>query len=135
MPTSQRGEVRRGNLVRLQQTFPQRRVAPRIVAAAFGKLRQRDAEFLREHADGVLKADLLVQLEKLEHVAADAAAETVEEPLLGVHVERRGLLVVERAVAFVRRARALQGYIFLHHRQDVGLHAQVVDELLREETH
>ena len=39
-------------------------------------------KLLRQHLDGVLEADLLVQLEELEDVAADAAAEAVEEPLV-----------------------------------------------------
>jgi len=42
-----------------------------------------------------------VQLEELEDVAADAAAETMEEALIRVDVERRGLLVVKRAVPLV----------------------------------
>ena len=63
-----------------------------LVRVALGELGQRHAEPLRQHPDRVREADLLVQLEELEHVAADAAAEAVEEPLVGVHVERRRLL-------------------------------------------
>ena len=80
-------------------------------------------------------ADLLVQLEELEHVAADAAAEAVEEPLVRVDVKRRRLLRMERTETLVRRARALQRHVLLHDLQDVGLHAQVVDELLGKQSH
>jgi hypothetical protein len=76
-----------------------------------------------------------VQLEELEDVAADAAAKAVEKSLVRVNVERGGLLVMERAVPFVGRARALQGYILLHNLEDVRLKAKVVDELLRKKAH
>jgi len=42
---------------------------------------------------------------------------------------------MERAVALIRRSRALQGYIFLHDLEDIGLQAQVVDELLGKQAH
>ena len=61
------------------------RAAPRRAARRRRRPRrlgQRDAELLRQHAHRVREADLLVQLEELEHVAADAAAEAVEEPLV-----------------------------------------------------
>ena len=98
-------------------------------------LGQRHAELLRQHPHRVLEADLLVQLEELEHVAADAAAEAVEEPLVGIDVERRRLLGVKRAEALVGRARPLQRHVLLHDLHDVRLQAEVVDELLRKQTH
>ena len=128
-------EVRRRDLVHLEQRLAQRRVAPRVVAVALGRLGQRDAELLREHPHRVLEADLLVQLEELEDVAADAAAEAVEEPLVGIDVERRRLLGVKRTAALVRRARALQRHVLLHDLHDVRLQAEVVDELLGKQTH
>src|SRR5205085_10631553 len=79
--------------------------------------------------------DLFVQLEELEHVAADAAPEAVKESLFGIDAERRRLLVVERAEALVLRAGTLQRHVLLHHLKDVGLQAQVVDELLRKQPH
>ena len=88
-----------------------------------------DAELLRQHPHRVLEPDLLVQLEELEHVAAGAAAEAVEEALLGIDDERRRLLRVERAQALVGRPRALERHVLLHDLQDVGLQAEVVDEL------
>ena len=120
--------------MRLEQPLAQRGIAPSLVGGAFG-LGDGDAELLRQHPHRILEADFLVQLEELEDIAADAAAETVEEALVGMNVERRRFFVMERAVALVRRPRPLQGYIFLDDRQDIGLQAKVVDELLREQTH
>src|SRR5581483_9636080 len=101
-------EVRRRDLVRLQQRFAQRAVPARLVGIAVGHLRQRHAEFLRQHSDGIGERDLLVQFEELEHVAADAAAEAVEEPFVRVDVERRRLLAVKRTEPLQRRPGTLQ---------------------------
>ena len=49
-------------------------IAARVVAVALGRLGQRHAELLRQHPHRVLEADLLVQLEELEHVAADVCS-------------------------------------------------------------
>ena len=106
-----------------------------VVVTALASLGQRDAELLREHPDRVLEADLLVQLEELEDVAADAAAEAVEESLVRVDVKRRRLLPVKRTEPLVGRAGALQRDVLLHDLHDVRLQAQVVDELLRKQTH
>ena len=125
----------RGDLVDFEERLAQARVPLRIVARALGLLRDGDAELLREHAHGVLEADLLVKLEELEDVAADVAAEAVKEPFSGFDVERRRLLGVERTQALVGRARALQRHVLLDDLHDVRLQAQVVDELLRKETH
>ena len=124
-------EIGERNFVRLQQPFPQRRIAAAVVAVlARIRLGKCEADFLRQHPHGVLEPELLVELQELEHVAADAASEAVEEPLLRIHGERGRFLVVKRTVALVRRARTLQGYVFLHHLEDVGLQLQVVKELL-----
>jgi hypothetical protein len=84
---------------------------------------------------GLREADLLLKFHELEHVAADAAPEAVEEPLLAVHVERRCLLAVERAEPLPRRARLPERDMVLHHPYDVGLQPHVVDEGLGEEGH
>ena len=128
-------EVRRRDLVDLQQRLAQRGIPAGIVATALAWLGQGHADLLREHPHGVLKTDLLVQLEELEHVAAGAASEAVEEPLFRMHLKRRRLLGVERAEPLVRRPRALQRDVLLHNLQDVRLQAEVVDELLGEQTH
>ena len=126
--------VRGGEFVRFEQRLAKRAVAPRIVGGSLG-LGNRDAEFVREHPDRFGERDLLVQLEELEHVAAGVAPEAVKKALVGMDVERRRLLVVERAVSLVRRARALERHVLLDHGEDVRLQTQVVDELLRKQTH
>jgi hypothetical protein len=74
-----------------------------------------------------------VQLEELEHVAADAAAETVEEALVAVDVERRRLLAVKRTEPLVGGAGLLQRDVVADDHHDVGVVLQVVDELLGEQ--
>jgi hypothetical protein len=71
-----------------------------------------------------------VQLEELEHVAADAAAEAVEVALLAIDVERRRLLAVERTEPLVGGAGLLERDVILDDDDDVGVMLQVVDELL-----
>ena len=117
-------------LVHLQQPFALGGAGPLLVVLF--ELRHRHPEALRELLHRVLEADLLVQLEKLEDVAADAAAEAVKEPLVAIDVERRRLLAVKRAEPLVRGAGLLQRHVVLDHDDDVGVVLQVVDELLRE---
>ncbi len=127
-------EVCSRDLVHLQQRLAHAGVAAHLVAV-LARLGQRDAELLCEHPHGILKPDLLVQLEELEHIAADAAAEAVKEPLLRVDLKRGRLLGVERTEALVARARLPHRDVLLHDLQDVGLQAEVVDECLRKQTH
>ena len=77
--------------------------------------------------DSALREGLL----KAHEIAAEYFKEQLAAPVGG----RARAQLAERAVAFVRRPRALQRYVLLHHRQDVGLHAQVVNKCLGEETH
>ena len=56
-----------------------------LLAAAF-QFGDRNAEATREHAHRFVEADLFLQLDELEDVAADAAAEAVEEALVRVDV-------------------------------------------------
>ena len=117
----------------LQQGLALRRIA--ALAPVARQIRHGDAEPLRQHADGVGEAHLLLQLHELEDVAADAAPEAVEERLLTVHVERRRLLAVERAESFIGRAGFPERHVVLHHLHDVGLQTHIVDERLGEERH
>jgi hypothetical protein len=73
-----------------------------------------------------------VQLEKLEDVTTDAATEAMKEALVAIDVKRRRLLAVERAEAFICRARLLQRDVILDDDDDIGLVLQVVDETLGE---
>ena len=55
---------------------------PAVVAVMLRQFRQGHPRLLREHLHGVEKPDALLQLEKLEDVAAHAAAEALEEALV-----------------------------------------------------
>jgi hypothetical protein len=81
------------------------------------------------------KADFFVQLEELEHVAADAAAEAVEKAFIAIDLKRRRLLAVKRTQTFVIGARLFQRYVVLDHDDDVGLLLEIVDESLRKKGH
>ena len=114
----------------LEQRFALRGVGALLIALLhFG---QRHAESLREQLHRIGESDLLVQLEELEHVAADAAAEAMKEPLVTRDVERRRFLAVERTETLIRCTRLLQRHVVLDHDDDVGLLLEVVDESLRE---
>src|SRR5262245_12343675 len=105
----------------LQQRFPQRRVASRLFAV--DNFRDRDAEFLGEHAHRVLEANLFMQLQELEDIATNAAAKAVKKSLLGIDMERRCLLPMKRTQSLVGPARTLQRNVLLDDRQDVRLKA------------
>src|SRR5262249_44084529 len=98
-------------------------------------LGQCDPEALRQMLHRIEESKLLLQLEKLDHVAADAAAEAVKEALVAVDVERRRLLTVKWTQPFVRGSRLLQRHVVLDHDDDVRLSFQVLDEVRWEERH
>jgi hypothetical protein len=60
-------------------------------------LREREARTAGEMFHRLGKVQPFLQFEELESVAADAAAETVEDLLSRVHIERWRLFAVERA--------------------------------------
>ena len=64
--------------------------------AGFG---QRDAQLLRDQADGFREGDVLDLLDEAEDVSGNAAAEAVIELARGVDGERRRFLAVEGAEA------------------------------------
>src|SRR5262249_35529979 len=68
----------------------------------------------------------------LEHVAALAAAEAVEEGRLGAHVERRRLLLVERAQPLPRRPHLAQGDVVGDQADHVRRSPHLLDEAVRE---
>jgi hypothetical protein len=123
----------RGRLVHLQQRLTFDGVHPMLVARV--QLGQGHAKSLRQQLHRVLEADLLVQLEKFEHVATDAAAKTMKESLVAIDVERRRLLRMERTETFEGRAHLLQRHVVLHNRYDVGMTSHIVDEGLRKKCH
>src|SRR5262249_15964360 len=113
--------------------LPQPRVASRLIA--LDNVRDRDAELLGEHAHRVLEANLFMQLQELEDIAANAAPEAVKKSLLGIDMERRCLLPMKRTQSLVRPPRSLQRHVLLDDRQDVRLKAQVIDKGLGEQRH
>ena len=119
-----------GGLVHLQQRFALGGVGPLLIARLH--LGQRHAEPLRQQLDRVLEPNLLVKLEKLEHVTANPTAVAIEEALVAVHLERGRLLGVKRAESFVVGPRLLQRHVVLNHHHDIRVALQVIDERLWE---
>src|SRR5262245_60509058 len=117
----------------LQQRFPQPHVASRLVAV--DDFRDREAEFLGEHAHRVLEADLFMELQELEDIAANAAAEAMKKSLLGIDMKRRCLLPMKRTESLVSPSRTLQRYVLLDDRQDIGLKPKVINKGLGKECH
>jgi hypothetical protein len=105
-------------------------VLPRILGFGDGQAGSR-----RELAHRVGKRHLVVELDELDHVAADAAPEAVEETLLAVDVKRRRLLAMERAEPFPRHARLAQRHALLDDLHDVDVRLQVFDEVGGKERH
>jgi len=85
---------------------------------------------LYEKLHRVGKADFFVQLEELEHVAADAAAEAVEEALVAIDLEGRRLLAMKRTETFVIGARFFQRHVVLDHHDDVAREPRHVERQL-----
>ena len=117
--------------------FQQRLAVPvrfRVFLAVF-PLRDGQPESRRQLPHCLRERHFFVQLDELDHVTADAAAEALEVALVAVHVERRRLLAMERAQAFVRGSCPAERDALLHHLHDVGVRFQVVDERGREKRH
>src|SRR5581483_3221449 len=85
-----------GALVHVEQDAAKLRIA-RFGGRVVLLLRQRDAELLRDQANGLRKRDVLDLLHEGEDVARGVAPAAVEELARGVHRKRRRLLVVEGA--------------------------------------
>src|SRR5262249_40706398 len=128
-------KVLRGDLVRLEQPLAQARIPSRVVRRLAFRLGNRQSELPGEQPDGVLEADLFVQLEELENVAARLAPEAVKEPFLRIDVKRGRLLRMKRTESLERAAGSLQRDVLLDHLHDVRLQADVVDEALGEQAH
>jgi hypothetical protein len=92
--------------VHLQQRLALRRALATVVGGF--ELGNRDAESRRKQLDGVGKADVLLQLDKLEDITAAAATEAVEESTVAMNGERRRLFTVKRAQSLVVCPRLLQ---------------------------
>ena len=117
----------------LEQCLTFRRARPLVVGLF--RFWNRHAEALRELLDGIVEPDLLVELKKLDDVAARAAAKAVKEPLVPVDLKRRRLLTMERTEPLVVGPVLLQRHVVLDHHDDVCLVLQVVYEGLRVQSH
>src|SRR4029079_12569476 len=78
-----------------------------------------DAGTLRQHPQSLALVEVVHLLHEREDVALLVAAEAVVVPSLGVHLERRRLLRVERAEAFVDLSRSLEGHALADKSDDV----------------
>lgn len=94
-----RVELRRG---RVGRDEPAAAAAVALHAGGRAGVGDRVADPVGEQFDGLDEADVLDLLEERVHVAALAAAEAVEVPVVGADVKRRRLLVVKRAQALER---------------------------------
>ena len=69
---------------------------------------QLDAGLVRQHLDSANEIQMLDFADECDGIATLAAAKTLVEAELGIHVERRGLLVVERAKPHASAAHAFE---------------------------
>ena len=79
-----------------------------------------DTGAAREHADRFWIREILETLDELDDVAARAAAEALEETLVGVHVKRRPLLAVEGTQADEVGSAFLQLHVGSDEGTDIG---------------
>src|SRR5690606_21452162 len=86
----------------------------------------------REFAHRVLESETCTLHEEAEYIARLAAAEALVEALRGLNVERRCLLVMERAQRAELLAGALQVHLFADDLHDIGATAHLVDQMLRD---
>src|ERR1700674_4231075 len=77
--------------------------------------------------DRLRKAEALGEREELEDVAARAASEAIEESLVAIDMERRGLLAMKRAESFVALAGELERSDLRHEVDDVGRRSHLRD--------
>src|SRR5215213_5515600 len=87
-----------------------------------------NSEPVREMPHRFVEIDLFLQLDELEHVAADAAAEAIEEAAFAHDVERWRLLAVKRAQAFIGIAGFTQRDGVRNDGDNVGRRTDFVDE-------
>jgi hypothetical protein len=105
---------------------------PRVVLRPGSHTGKRYTPSPGEELDGLSETQLLIEHDELERVATRLTAEAVEELKLGVHGERRGLLVVEGAEALEPSSALLQRYVLGHEADDVTRVPDRRDEILRE---
>src|SRR6185503_14322195 len=111
-----------------QHLVPLLAVGPGLEAV----LRDRYPEPPRHRLDGLGEADALVEHDELEHVAALAAAEAVEEGRVLADVEGRCFLLMERAESLPGRAHLAQAHLLGDVAHDVGRAPDLLHEAVRE---
>jgi len=117
------GEVAGRSTVRLEQSLAAARLVTRARCAAL-LVPQLDADAACEVLDGVRERQAVDLLDERDDVTALAAPEAVPQADLRTHVERRRVLVVERAEALHRPdARGLQGHVLADDVLDMGTFA------------
>jgi hypothetical protein len=89
----------------------------------------RNAEAPGQQLDGLAKADLLVEHDELEEVAAGLAAEAVEQLRAGVDREGRRLFFVEGAQPFHARAGRLEWNVVGDHPDDIARDAHGLNKI------
>ena len=103
-------------------------LAARVCAVALALFGEGDAGRLRQRTHGFGKRHTILLHEEGERVAAHAAPEAMEDALLGIHREGRGLLGVERAQALVVDPRLPQIHEAADELDDVDASADLVEE-------
>src|SRR2546425_606912 len=106
-----------------------------VVARGAALLGERHARLLGEGAHRLGERELVLTHQEAKRVAADAAAEAVEDPLLLIDHEGGGLLRVERAEALPVLAGLLQIHKPIHDVDDVDRRADLVEHRLRIRCH
>jgi len=102
-------EVRRRELVHGVEVVTLLLLAVDLAALGAVLLLDHDPGPLRERPHGLGEREPVRLHEEVDGAAGLFAAEAVEEPAVGVHVEARGLLLVKRAQPYPRAPAALQG--------------------------
>src|SRR5207302_1824126 len=120
---------REGELHRAVQRLP----LALVPAAAI--LREVDAGPAGERPDGLGEREPVLAHQEAERVAADAAAEAVEDALRRIHREGRRLLGVKGAEALPVRAGLAEGDELAHEVDQIDAGADLVEHRAREACH
>src|SRR5262249_13313627 len=106
-------------------------LAARVAAAGAGLVGQRDPRGLRQGAHRLRKREAILAHHEAERVAADPAAEAVEDALLRIDREGRGFLGVEGTQPLPVRSGLAEVHEPTHEIDDVDSGADVVEQRLR----
>src|SRR4029079_2147261 len=116
----------------------QERVAVLLALGVFLRLlrlRHRQSKAPRQQPDRFLKGHFFKELDELDDVAADAAAETMKHTAIGVEVKPRRLFTVKRTESFPFRPASLHRHAFLNDLHDVGVRLQIINKRRWKQSH